>query len=82
MSYQSVNPYNGKTMQSFEEIDDKQLEEAIVKASACFEIWRKKSFSERATIVAKAAALMEERIEEFAKPVTIEMGKLIAQARG
>jgi len=78
MSYQSVNPYNGKTIQSFEEIDNKQLEAAIAKASACFEIWSKKSFAERAVIVAKAAVLMEDRLEEFAKPVTLEMGKLIA----
>lgn len=82
MSYQSTNPYDGKTLKTFEEISDKQLEAAIATASACFEIWRKKSYAERAVVVAKAAKLMHERVEEFARPVTLEMGKLIAQARG
>lgn len=82
MSYQSINPYDGKIIKSFEEINDKQLEAAIATATACFETWRKKSYAERAVVVAKAAALMHERMEEFARPVTLEMGKLIAQARG
>jgi len=33
-------------------------------------------------VAAKAAAIMRERVDEFARPVTLEMGKLIAQARG
>ena len=33
-------------------------------------------------MAAKAAAIMRARIDEFARPVTLEMGKLIDQARG
>ena len=33
-------------------------------------------------MVAKAAALLREHVDEFAGPVTLEMGKLIDQARG
>ena len=40
------------------------------------------SFAERASIVAKAAAIMRKCVDEFASPVTLEMGKLIAEARG
>ncbi|MDR6395198.1 NAD-dependent succinate-semialdehyde dehydrogenase [Herbaspirillum seropedicae] len=82
MSYQSVNPYDGKVLQSFEEMTDRQLESALATAAACFEIWNKKSYGERAVIVARAAVLMRERSEEFARSVTLEMGKLITQARG
>ena len=82
MAYQSVNPYDGKVLESFEEISDEQLETAIATAATCFESWRKKSFAERATIVAKAAAIMHARVDEFARPVTMEMGKLFDQARG
>ncbi len=82
MSYQTINPYNGELLQSFEELTDAQLEAALATAQACFEQWRETSFAERAGIVAKAAALMRARTDEFANPVTLEMGKLIAQARG
>jgi len=82
MSYESVNPYDGTVLQSFEEMTDRQLEAALATAAVCFEIWNKKSYGERAVIVARAAVLMRERSEEFARPVTLEMGKLITQARG
>ncbi len=82
MTYESVNPYDGTVLQSFEEMTDRQLEAALATAAACFEIWNKKSYGERAVIVARAAVLMREHTEEFARPVTLEMGKLITQARG
>ena len=82
MSYQSVNPINGKVLKKFKELTNKQLETAVRTAATCFETWRHKTFAERATIVTKAATIMRERADEFAKPVTLEMGKLIAESRG
>lgn len=82
MTYQSVNPYNGKILKTFEGLTDRQLESALETAATCFESWRHTTFTERATVVAKAAAIMRARIDEFARPVTLEMGKLIDEARG
>ena len=82
MTYQSVNPYDGKALETFEELNDTQLETAIATAATCFETWRQKTYAERAAVVANAAAIMHDRVEEFARPVTLEMGKLIEQARG
>lgn len=82
MSYQSVNPSNGKTLKTFAEHSDKQLEQALETAAACFETWRHTTFTERAAVGAKAASIMRARSEEYARPVTLEMGKLIAEARG
>jgi len=81
-AYQSVNPFNGKTIKTFDELTDAQLETAIKKAAACFEAWKKTTFAERAVIVAKAAALMHARADEFARPVTLEMGKRFEEAKG
>jgi succinate-semialdehyde dehydrogenase / glutarate-semialdehyde dehydrogenase len=82
MAYQSINPYNGETLKTFEELSDKQLESAIATAATCFETWRHTTFAERALVVTKASAIMRARIDDFARPVTLEMGKLIDQARG
>jgi succinate-semialdehyde dehydrogenase/glutarate-semialdehyde dehydrogenase len=81
-AYQSVNPYDGKTIKTFEESTDAQLETAIKTAAACFETWRHTSFAERAAIATKAATIMRAHADEFAKPVTLEMGKLIGEALG
>jgi succinate-semialdehyde dehydrogenase/glutarate-semialdehyde dehydrogenase len=82
MTYQSVNPYDGKTLKIFEQLTDEQLETALKTAATCFETWRRTTFAKRAAVVAKAAALLRARVDEFARPVTLEMGKRIDEARG
>ncbi len=82
MTYQSVNPYDGKTLKTFKELTDKEFEAKIAAAAACFETWRHKPYAERAAIVAKAAAILHERADEFARVMTLEMGKRISEARG
>ncbi len=82
MTYQSINPYNGQLLQSFDGLTDAGLETKIATATACFESWRQTTFAERAAIAAKAAAIMRARADEFARPVTLEMGKRITEARG
>ena len=82
MSYQSINPYNGELLQSFDEQSDQQLETAIATAATCYESWKQLTYVERGAIVAKAAAIMRDRAAEFAHPVTLEMGKLFAESLG
>ena len=82
MAYESVNPYDGKSVQKFAELSDAELEVKIAKAASCYETWKKKSYKERAAIVAKAAELMHADVDKFANHATIEMGKLIKEARG
>jgi succinate-semialdehyde dehydrogenase/glutarate-semialdehyde dehydrogenase len=82
MSYQSVNPYNGKLLRSFDHIDDKQVATALERAAVCFEKWRHTSFAERAAVIAKAASILHARVDDFARPMTLEMGKRINEARG
>jgi succinate-semialdehyde dehydrogenase/glutarate-semialdehyde dehydrogenase len=82
MSYQSINPSDGKLIKTFEPISDLRLETALATAAVCFGNWRDETFAGRAVVAAKAAAIMRERVDEFARLVTLEMGKLIAQARG
>jgi len=82
MSYESVNPYNGKHLKSFDVLTDAQLEKALTTADACFKTWKHKSYKERAVIVDKAAALMHAHVDSFAKLATLEMGKRIDEARG
>ncbi len=59
-----------------------ELEASLAAANACFESWRLSTFTQRATIVSKAATIMRSRADEFARLATLEMGKLIEEARG
>ena len=83
MAYQTTNPYNGKLVASFDELDDAQLESKLAAAAACFDdVWRQHSFAERKAVLSRAAALMRERSQTLAELVTLEMGKLIQQSAG
>jgi succinate-semialdehyde dehydrogenase/glutarate-semialdehyde dehydrogenase len=82
MAYQSINPFDGKILQTFDELTDEQLDRAIENAAICFETWRHTTFAERAAVVARAATILDGRVDSFAHAVTMEMGKLIDQARG
>ena len=81
MSYQSINPANGETSQTFNETTDQELEAALQTAADSFEIWRDLSFAKRAAIANKAAEILRSRIDEFARPVTLEMGKRFEEAQ-
>ncbi len=82
MAYQSTNPYDGNVLASFEELTEEQLESALSCATRAFESWRHSSFATRAAVLARAAAILRTRTEEFARPITLEMGKLIVESRG
>ena len=82
MTYQSVNPFDNKLTQSFAEISDAQLEQKIATATSCFETWKHTSYPHRAEIINKAAALLHQQADHFARIMTSEMGKRISEARG
>jgi succinate-semialdehyde dehydrogenase / glutarate-semialdehyde dehydrogenase len=80
MAYQSTNPYDGRVFKTFDEHSDDQLETRVQVAEQCFEMWRDMTFDERAVILRRAASILRSRSEDFARPVTFEMGKLIAES--
>jgi succinate-semialdehyde dehydrogenase/glutarate-semialdehyde dehydrogenase len=83
MAYQSVNPSSGELLRTFDEHTDQQMEEMLATAERTFrEVWSRKPLRERAQVVGKAASLMIDQKEKFARLATIEMGKRIAESRG
>ncbi len=71
MSYQSINPFDGKKLKTFDVLSDVQLEAKLAAAADCFKIWKHKSYKERAVIVSKAAALMKPNVDAFARLATL-----------
>jgi succinate-semialdehyde dehydrogenase/glutarate-semialdehyde dehydrogenase len=80
--YETVNPFNGRTLKTFETITDAQLETKLATAATCYETWRHKTYAERAVIMHKAARLLHEQADAFAHTMTLEMGKRIGEAKG
>jgi succinate-semialdehyde dehydrogenase/glutarate-semialdehyde dehydrogenase len=82
MTYQSLSPFDGQLIKSFDDISDLQFETKLATAQTCFETWRHKSYADRAAIIFKAAEILHAKAEAFAHTMTLEMGKRIGEARG
>jgi succinate-semialdehyde dehydrogenase/glutarate-semialdehyde dehydrogenase len=80
MSIQTTNPATNKVLKSFDEMTDEQVEAAIEKSNTFSQTWKKTSYDDRAKVLHKVAELMRQRKDEFAELITLEMGKLVAQA--
>jgi len=81
MAYQSVNPFDGKVLKSFEHFTATQLELSLAEAERCFQSWKVKRFAERAAVLNKAAAMLHAQVDDFARLATLDMGKLFGEAR-
>jgi len=82
MAYQTINPYTEELIKTFSEHTDAELQEIITRAESVYENdWRTRSLAERKKIIKKAAAILREKLDDFAKPITLEMGKLFREAQ-
>jgi succinate-semialdehyde dehydrogenase / glutarate-semialdehyde dehydrogenase len=81
MSYQTINPSNEEKVKVFPEHTDEQLEELIARAQSTYENdWSQRTLAERKTVLKNSASIMRERRSDFARLVTLEMGKLLREA--
>ena len=80
MLIQTINPANGKIVQTFEQHSSKQVNEIIGLTHEAFLNWRNAGFSVRKVFMKKASAILREKKNEFGKILTLEMGKPIVQA--
>jgi succinate-semialdehyde dehydrogenase/glutarate-semialdehyde dehydrogenase len=81
MKFESINPYNGKQVAQFTALSQDELDEKLNKSQKAFESWRKVSLAERCKLVKKAGQVLRDNVEEYAKVITLEMGKPISESR-
>lgn len=74
----SINPYTQEEVQSYTPYSPDEVQAAIEKAAQQQQLWRKRSFAERAVHLNKAADLLEAQKQELAELMTQEMGKTIS----
>ncbi len=79
MSMESRNPATGALTTTFSELGGDAIDDAVTRAAAAFESWRKRPFSDRAERMGRAALLLRERRHEYGALMAEEMGKPIAE---
>ena len=81
MTFKSVNPLDGTTLAEVDSFTPVALETALYQASQAVPAWSATPIAERGALVQRAAAVLRDHAEEFARLMTLEMGKPIAEAR-
>ncbi|MFD9868312.1 NADP-dependent succinic semialdehyde dehydrogenase [Streptomyces niveus] len=81
MPIATVDPATGETLKTFDALGSDEIERRLAVAAAAFEQHRTTDFGHRATLLNRAADLLEEDRDDIARTMTTEMGKPIAAAR-
>lgn len=81
MAYATTNPFTNEQITIFPNATDAEIDTALDKAHAVFLSWRAQPIAERAKVLQKAADLLRRDMETYSRLLTLEMGKLISEAR-
>jgi succinate-semialdehyde dehydrogenase/glutarate-semialdehyde dehydrogenase len=76
----SINPATGDTLETVPETSRDDVERVLAAAQAAFADWRATAFAARGRHLREVAGLLRARRERYARTMTLEMGKPIAQA--
>jgi succinate-semialdehyde dehydrogenase / glutarate-semialdehyde dehydrogenase len=77
----SVNPATGEVIQEYAEMSEAQVKEVIDLNLEAWKKYRETGFAQRSVWMNEAARLLRTRKEEYARLITAEMGKRIAESR-
>ncbi len=81
MALVSINPADDRVLAEYPELDDAALRAALAESHAAFLAWRRTSYTHRAALLRKAAAILRSEAGRFAALMASEMGKPIRDGR-
>ncbi len=80
MSYQTVNPYTNELVASYDFATEAEIDATIEKAHEAFLSWRTSGAGDRSKVLSRAAEILRAEKRTFADVLTLEMGKITAEA--
>ncbi|MBT8166288.1 MAG: aldehyde dehydrogenase family protein, partial [Acidimicrobiia bacterium] len=78
---QSINPATGELIAVYPDHTPAEVDAALELATGAFTDWRRTSFADRSAHMSALAELLDEHTEDWARLMTLETGKPIAEAR-
>ena len=80
--YKVVNPATGETVKEYPTATDDQILDALERSDQAFKSWRETPIQERTAVLRRVADIYEQRSEELAKIIQMEMGKAVPEGQG
>jgi len=81
MSFTSANPATGECLGTFDEWTDGQVDQALALAHRASGDWAETPVADRCDAVRAVGRVLIERSDSLAEIISLEMGKLIVEAR-
>lgn len=81
VNIETTNPATEQPLASYSAMTDSQIDAAVNRAELAYREWATWTIDRRATVIAAAAQLLRQEIEELALLITREMGKPLAESR-
>ncbi|HZI23645.1 MAG TPA: aldehyde dehydrogenase family protein, partial [Chryseolinea sp.] len=78
--FKSIHPFDQSIVGEFPLMSPAVVQTKLDLASRAFRDWKNTSFSHRSELVMKVAAAIRANKEEYARTITLEMGKLLSEA--
>lgn len=77
---ENINPSTGKVIATFDNMSHDQIQQKIKLSREAFEVWKKKSVTDRSEYVKNLAKVLKKNKQDYATNITEEMGKPIKQS--
>ena len=81
MAITSINPATNQELKRYSPMTKEEVKSAIAKADQAYQSWRKTSFDQRKQVMLEFARQLRSRTDEFARLITLEMGKRFTESQ-
>ena len=81
MEFTSINPYDNSLVGRYQEHTLPEIEKILETAKFTFREWSKVPLQERCRLMSQAAQVLRDKVDEYARMITLEMGKPITESR-
>ena len=81
MKFQSINPYNGEKIEEYAALTKEELNQKLSDSASAFKDWRNQPLSHRTALLKKAGEILRNNVDDYAKTITLEMGKPISESK-
>lgn len=78
----TINPATKEVLAYYEELTHQEIDKKLEKAIDAFNTWKKTTLSQRSSLMKNLAKLIRDRKNEYARLITLEMGKVLSQSAG
>ena len=81
MTMEAINPTTGEVIKSYPTVSGEEVDQIVHLCHQAFLDWRNISFADRSRPMKKAAQVLRDNVDQYAKLMALEMGKPINDGR-